>query len=426
MKTIIRLIFLAHLLVLTGCGSLSSLLDSSGTPEATLAPQAPLPTPTSGEAPASGPLTLQIWLPAHFDPAGESLQGELLQARLDEFSARHPGLRVQVRLKAAQGTASLLDSLSAASAAAPLALPDLIALDRPDLQIAAGRGLIIPLDDLLSGEHTGDWYDYAISLSLYRGQTFGLPFAGDALVLAYRPTTVQDPPEIWEDTLLSGRTLAFPAADPRAEFTLALYYALGGTFSGDNGQLTLDPGILEDIFAFYLDAENAGVLPFWLTQYDREELAWGAFNQNRAQMVVTWTNYFFTQAPENVSAAQLPTRTGAPVTLADGWSWAITTQDPKRHAIAVELAEFLSAGEFQAEWTAAAGYLPTRPSALTAWPPGPAQALASQILPSAAAIPDEVVFIQVGEPLSAAVVSVLKREASPEEAVQTLLDALAE
>ena len=48
--------------------------------------------------------------------------------------------RVEVRLKEAAGTGGLLKSLSAASAAAPLAMPAVVALSRPDLEAAALKG----------------------------------------------------------------------------------------------------------------------------------------------------------------------------------------------------------------------------------------------------------------------------------------------
>lgn len=409
--------------LVAGCGSLDAI-RGTGTPAASPTQPPIEKTLTPEGAPSSGPLTLKIWLPPDFDPANETPQGDALQARLDEFSERHPGVRVEVRIKALEGSGGLLDSLGAAYAAAPLALPDLIALKRPDLQKAAGRGLITAIDEYLSGESAEDWYDFALGLSTYREQTYGLPFAGDALILAYRPTTVENPPKSWEDTIQAGRVFAFAAADPRAEFTLALYLSMGGSLVNENGQAALEAELLEDLFSFYLDAENAGVIPFWMTQYDTNGLAWQTFSENRAQMAVSWTNAYFAQTPEGINAAQIPTQSGTPVTVVNGWTWALSGSDPQRHALAVELAEFLSAGEFQAEWTTAAGYLPTRPSALAAWEEGPKRALASQILPLAQAIPDEIIYTEVSKLLNDATIAVLKKEISPAEAAAQVVGSL--
>jgi hypothetical protein len=82
-----------------------------------------------------------------------------------------------VRIKALDGPGGLLDALSAANAAAPLALPDLILLPRPQLETAALKGLLTPFDGLSASLNNGDWYDYARDLAQLQDSTFGLPLA---------------------------------------------------------------------------------------------------------------------------------------------------------------------------------------------------------------------------------------------------------
>jgi ABC-type glycerol-3-phosphate transport system substrate-binding protein len=102
-----------------------------------------------------------IWLPPQFATTSDSAAGEILQSRLDEFSAEQSGIRIQVRVKPVDGPGGLLDTLTTASAAAPLALPDLIALPRPMLETAALKGLLHPYNDLIPEP---DWFEYAGSL----------------------------------------------------------------------------------------------------------------------------------------------------------------------------------------------------------------------------------------------------------------------
>src|SRR3972149_2458287 len=52
-----------------------------------------LPTVETTRSPER-PTTLRIWLPPQFDPADGSSAGDLLQARLVEFSGLHHGVRV--------------------------------------------------------------------------------------------------------------------------------------------------------------------------------------------------------------------------------------------------------------------------------------------------------------------------------------------
>ncbi|MEK6223167.1 MAG: hypothetical protein N2D54_13055, partial [Chloroflexota bacterium] len=72
------------------------------------------------------PLTLNIWVTPNFDPALDSDASHLFQEKIDDFSKGHPGVRVIVRVKNLTGSAGMLESLTAANRAAPLALPDLI------------------------------------------------------------------------------------------------------------------------------------------------------------------------------------------------------------------------------------------------------------------------------------------------------------
>jgi hypothetical protein len=73
----------------------------------------------------SGGLLVRIWLPPEFDPNGNGAASGLLKARLEQYATENPEVRLEVRVKALDGTGGMLESLVAANAAAPLALPDL-------------------------------------------------------------------------------------------------------------------------------------------------------------------------------------------------------------------------------------------------------------------------------------------------------------
>jgi hypothetical protein len=93
--------------------------------------------------------------------------------------------------------------------------------------------MINSYDGLTTAMEDHEWYGYARQLSQWQESTFGLPFAGDALTMAYRPLLVETPPPDWEATLTISGTLAFPAADPQAVFTLIQYQAAGGAVQDD-------------------------------------------------------------------------------------------------------------------------------------------------------------------------------------------------
>jgi multiple sugar transport system substrate-binding protein len=405
-------------LLLAGC----SELPISGQATATLVPtQTPTILPTSTVEPTqipARPATILIWLPPQFDLNNGTPGSELLKERLDEFTARRSGIKVDVRVKALSGTGGILDSLIAANAAAPLALPDLILIPRDILENAALKGLLFPLDDLISPLDDGDWYPYAQQLAHLQNSTFGLPFAGDALVLLYRPAEVQEPPRDWPATLEVNAPLIFPAAGEQSQFTITEYMAAGGKVEDEEGRPMLDVDTLEKMLTFFQSAESAGVMPFWLTQYTTDQQAWEAYNEAQSNLVVTWISRFLSELPVDTDAAPVPTPEGAPFTLANGWVWALSNPQVERHAAALELAEFLTTSDFLSQWTAASGYLPPRSSALDGWSNTTLQRLAEQIARSAQIFPSADVMTAISPALQQATVEVLKEQIDPATAAQ--------
>jgi multiple sugar transport system substrate-binding protein len=378
------------------------------------------PTPTIEETSTPvGPTTLRLWLPPQFDPEDGSSAGDLLKARLDEFGKRRPNIHLEVRIKALSGPGGLLDSLSAANAAAPLALPDLILLPRNMLETAALKGLLYSLEGSIPPLDTGDWFDYAQELAHLQNSTFGLPFAGDALILLFRPAEIQDAPTDWSSTLDLTSPLIFPAADEQASFTLAEYLSDGGQVKDVEGRPTLNVDALTNVLTFYQQAEQAGVMPFWLTQYATDDQSWEGYQGGDSNLVITWTSRYLRELPVDTAAAPIPTSNGRPFTLANGWIWALSNPQIERHDLAIELAEFLTTSEFLSEWTAAAGFLPPRSSALAGWSDSVLQSLVSKIVLSAEIIPSTDVLTVLSPAMQEATVEVLKEQADPITAAQS-------
>jgi ABC-type glycerol-3-phosphate transport system substrate-binding protein len=430
------------LAAMVGCTSLPFRLGdgSQVTPitlERTLSPTVSLtleakqtahPT-TPGETDAAtlptGGLLVRIWLPPEFDPAGGSPASKLLKARLEEFETENPDIRLETRVKTLEGSGGLLESLVAANAAAPLALPDLVLLPRPLLESATLKGLLYPYDGLTSIMDDQSWFEYAKQSAEIKTSTYGIPFAGDALVLAYHPSLLETVPITLETTLSLGEVLLYPATDPQALFTLGMYLADGGSLQDEQGRPSLDEATLTNILEFVQRASMAGVMPYWLTQYSNDAQVWEAFVGNQYPMAITWTSSFLDHkqaAPADLALAPIPTPNDTPFTLATGWSWALAGQDPERRTQAIRLAEYLVDKEFLAEWTYAAGYLPPRADALQSWQDAELRQLIEQISYSARLMPPADIVSSLGPALEQAVVDVLKAQSDPQTAAQTVID----
>jgi multiple sugar transport system substrate-binding protein len=443
MLMFLRQILLAFLMVLAaGCSSLpfqTATPDLEATPETTLAATpmlAPVFTPSPpGEVTPSGPVTLILWLPQQFDPNSGTPAATLLKDRLEEFSLRRPGVRLDVRLKTIDGTGGLLDSLTAASAAAPLALPDLIALPRPLMETAALKGLLQPLDGLTEAIDNPYWYDYAREISRLQETTFGLPIAGDALLLVYHPSVIAEPPETWEDVLAMENPLLFPAADPQALTTQAFYRSAGGAVQDEQGRPMLDVNILAQLLSFYQNGELNEVLPYWLSQYETFEQAWTGLQEHPQAATVTWVSKYLSMeatlpdpgelteeeatlsegelADGYLAGAPLPTPSGDPFTLANGWVLSLAGSQPSKQALALELAEFLTESSFLAAWSEASGLLPPRSDVLEGWQDGSVRELVSLVASSAHIYPSTDVLASLAPAFQQVTLQILKQQGEP-------------
>ncbi len=409
--------------LLAGCGGIPLLPTSPSLTPAPSATGTPVTSQTAHLAPTPAQ-SLNIWLPPQFDPAAGTPAATLLKERLGEFTALHPGLIIQVRLKAESGTASLLESLIAANNAAPAAQPDLVLLRRADLESAALKGVLHPLDGLTTALDDPDWFAYARQLAGFQNTTFGLPFAGDALVLVYRPSAVGRLEPDWEAVRRQRARLVFPAADPQALFSLSLYLSTGAALANDQGRSTLDTPALIQLLTFYRQNRLEGRISSAVLQYQDDNQAWQAYRAQRASAVVTWASRYLGEKPTDSAIIPLPGLEQAPFTLASGWVWSLAGSEAKKRPLAVELAEFLVETDFLSTWSAAGGHLPTRPSSLSSWEDESQQALISEICQSAQLAPSQELLVNLGPALQEAAADVLKGFQSPENAAQALLEGL--
>jgi ABC-type glycerol-3-phosphate transport system substrate-binding protein len=303
---------------------------------------------------------LRVWLPAQFNPAADDAPAKLLAQRLSKFESEHPGLKIEIRLKKADADGEILDDLSVTSAAAPSLLPDLILLSRPDLEAAALKGLLHPMDGLSTSLDDPNWYGYAQQLGHIQNTGYGLPFMGNALVLVYYPElgTIVN----WEDVLSSKGQLVFPAGNPDGLIGLSLYASAGGQILDAEGLPTLDEETLTRVLTLIQQGQSKKVFPASLANVTNETQTLQIYRTGSANKGIIWIlNYHPTS---DGALAPLPGLEETPFSYATGWVWALAGSDPENQQLAAKLAEYLVADDFITEWTRATGYLPTRPSSV--------------------------------------------------------------
>jgi multiple sugar transport system substrate-binding protein len=405
------------------------LANDTPTPTQMAGDDAVTPTPDMTQAVETTPepvTELTLWVPPEMDPNQETEASLLFASQLQLFSELHENLEIKVRVKAASGIGGLLDALTAASAAAPGALPDLIVLTRPDLESAALKELIYPLDGLTTIPDDSDWFNFTNEMALLQGSTFGLPFAVDSLVLLYRPDSISTIPATWEELIEDGIPLAFAAESDEALFQLALYQAEGGAIQDNQRRPMLEVDPLSEVFRLFQAGVSAGVFPVWLDQYQTPDQVWTAFMEGQTDLAVIWLSNYLHELPEDTNVSPLLGMSAGVVSYGTGMSWAVATSVESRQRIAVELAEYLVQPEYLAAWSAAAGYIPARPSALEAWKDSSLRSKVNQITASTYLVPTNDLITTLGPILRDKTRQMLQRISDPAQAAQDAVESLGE
>jgi multiple sugar transport system substrate-binding protein len=109
----------------------------------------------------------------------------------------------------------------------------------------------------------------------------------------------------------------------------------------------------------------------------------------------------------------MPALSGGSISLATAWAWVITDPLPERRILSIRLAEWLADPAFLGAWTEAAGYLPTRPSALGSWRDGSLKSVLSQVALSTRARPTNDLLSSLGPVLRDTALSVIRLESNP-------------
>jgi len=397
----------------------TSTLQPSQTVEAqaSLSPEKTLPAPT----PETKKNTLVLWVPPEFDPAAGTHAAELFNERIDAFQREHPEIVIEVRLKSLEGQGGLLDSLSTASAAAPKALPTLIALSAKDMELAALKGHLLPLDVVYKNYSEPDWLPYATQLALVDEVHYGVPFAGDVLVMAYRPLQSPFPPASWQELSLQNLVVSFPVADPDAVTTTSLYLTAGGKLTGETGQPILQKTALLKSYAIFNDGTQTGAFPYWLSQFTTFDQSWEAFVNQQAGYSINWFSQYLKNPPANVSVNEVPKMGENQVTLAQGWSWCIPNQSVNQ-AYSVMLLEYFSDPAFVNAWNQAAGYVPVRRSGLTAWQGNDIAPILSSLVEKAQVFPPSSVTHVINPILESSLTQVIKLQVFYQQAVDDAIN----
>jgi len=411
----IRVLSIFLLVLMAACIPLTPT-ENESTPAATL-------TGSSETQPAEDPLNptatpskdannLVIWLPAQFAEEGDD-GWAVLSSYLDRFEEQNPGYSVSVRLKNSTADNSLSDSLALASAAAPDSVPSLVLVNRMDLESAVEKDLLNPLTEIAMDTDT-DWYEYARNLGSFQEKLYGIPLAGDALVLVYNSQVLTQEEIVgidsWNSIISLEKPVAFNAGDSLAILPLTLYLSAGGIIQDEDLQPALSVPVLTEVFRIFEQGTVNGVFPEWVSGIQNNDEAWMRLRYGEAEFLVTTVSSYIANRSANLLAIPLPALNTGNYAIVDGWMWAVTDRDQQRRETAEKLVEFLSSDEFMAEWTRSAGFLPVRPSAMVSWPAQSDKTLLGKVILSLQEMPSSELIKVVQVPLREGTLKVIESE----------------
>lgn len=404
----------------------------TATPGATPTTEAQTPvTPQPTEATvAQGQEPIKIWVVQELSPAANAPGGSVLAGQLSAYELNHPDVQIDVEVKTAEGRGGIISYLRSGKDVAPTVLPDLIGLPIEQLAVAAGEGLVVPLDPLLDQAEQDDLFPAALSLGQLNGQLFGYPMALKNLTHMVYSTDIftQTIPLTWDELIAPDQArFAFPGAGQAgAELLLQLYLAEGGALTNESNQPALQPEPLTAALQRFSDGRASGAIPLETSSETTFAESWQAFG-GVANSVETVPSQYFVQRQDAIDNdfAAIPGPEAPLSPLVDGWAWAISTADPARQAIAADILIWLAAGPNMGDWSLAASRLPARQTAFEQWPSDDDYVgfLQQQLTQAATPYP-AIARGAMLDALGTALFDVLSLASSPEAAAQQAVNAM--
>ena len=353
---------------LAGCTWLQQLGGGTPAPQSTpTVVSSPTPfqevTPTRAFPAAPRRLTLKLWVPEFLDPYNETPGGSALTTQLNVFSTDNDTVQVEVIAKKDTGPGGLLNLLSTAVDVAPAILPDVIVLNKADVQSAASAGLVQPVNEV--SVSWSDFYPFAVdSVDEGDNEVYGLPFIADADHMVYRVGVADSPPISWTAVVTYGYTMLFPAGSSDAladDALLAAYLGSGGSVMDQDGKAFLDRLYLEQLYAFFFDMLRNG-----LVNTDRAlslpdaEATWQLYQEGVGHLSPVPVGLYWQYPVQGSRPIWMPNAQEKPTAIVRNWSLAIVTTDPHRQQAANKLIAWLVDPRHMSELSRSALLIPTR------------------------------------------------------------------
>ncbi len=367
-----------HLAVSFICLLLASVAACTASSQPADEPAASIPAVTAVSAPStvseevalvSGDRQLVLWAPPFFQAPVDAAATDPLSTLYEQFEREHPGVHIDVQIRAENGEAGILNYLRDAQRLAPAILPDIILLDAQQLWQAAELGLLMPLEqtELFTDSQ---FFPRLLPAATHNDQLIGLPYLADFVHSLYYKDQLPIPYTTWAEAFETEYPFIFAAGKKEEinEFVYLQYIGAGGSFATET---LLDEERLQALFAALVQARAQEIIPDTVLELTSLERAWSAFSPTTPGILETSTHlvleHWDAAGGETAHYIPSPTLNGTDVVLSRVWAFAIVATDPKQRELSVALLAAFMDATVHSELAHITMYAPTQFTAFESW-----------------------------------------------------------
>jgi multiple sugar transport system substrate-binding protein len=423
------------LLLAAGCqASLSQLLpfaSSTPTPENTLTPTiTPQKTPNTAAdtittIPESSIITLTLWIPEKFtSPDGAFSQ------QVASFEADHADIVVELFPKRMSGQASTVNFLKSTQPVAPSVLPDIVILSTDELPMAWRGKLIQPLDGLLDRTIVQDLLPIAQQLVTIDENMVAVSFEFGLEHAVYNTGKVFTTPVTWASVVSQTTNYQFPADGQNGllnDSLLIQYLSTGAVLVSDEGKPVIDEPALRNLLTYYQTLVTGDITDPRIVDSAYAKKLWDDYLAGLINITHVSSYRYLSDRRLLASTAvsPIPAQAGNTTTIGRGWAFALVTSDPIRQNAALKFIESFMQTEENAAWAVHSAAIPTRQSAFDQVAgDDPYWQFLRSYLETAQPPPSFAGYDQLSRILFVAIKQVISGEATPDEAIDTAIQAL--
>ncbi|HMK98009.1 MAG TPA: sugar ABC transporter substrate-binding protein [Acidimicrobiales bacterium] len=246
-------------------------------------------------------------------------------------------------------------------------LPDLVAVDNPDLQELASTGAFAPLTKV----PTTGILSNVLAAGSYQGKLYGAAPGINDLGLFYNKTMLAaahiTPPSTWAQLEADGKALAhgsvagviFSAnATEEGSWQFEPFFWTNGAHLSD-----LDSSAAIGALQYWVDLVQSGAAPRSVVNYSQADVS-DQFTALHAAMMVngSWMlDYLPSTIKYGVVPIPVPRAGVSPVSPMGGEMWAVPQTSPATEAAAQAMVGCLMSGPRMLQWDVLNSYMPTNP-----------------------------------------------------------------